>query len=183
MLSVHKCTSYRTLLARKRLGVAAVQRLTDALFPVVRTLWVDEAVHVSALAVHRSEGSASFVDQVSFMVMRQHGLEMAFAFGPDFQAQGFGEALASRDFDRNEVNEPRAHYGDLPAADLVSVSEISERAGRSINTIQSWRRRHSDFPAPAAQLAAGPIWRWPAVADWISARDGRRRPPALLGPR
>jgi predicted nucleic acid-binding protein len=180
-LVTHNYVQVETIaLARRRLGVRAVQRLTDALFPVVRTIWVDEAVHASALAAHRSGGSASFVDQVSFVVMREHGLVTAFAFDPDFQAQGFGEALMPRDADRHEVNEERAHYGDLPAADLVSVAEISERAGRSINTIQSWRRRHADFPAPAAQLSAGPIWSWPAIATWISGRDRRRRPPARL---
>jgi predicted nucleic acid-binding protein len=174
-LVTHNYVQVETVaLARRRLGIGAVQRLTDSLFPLVRTIWVDEAIHVAALAVHRSGGAPSFVDQVSFMVMREHGLEIAYAFDADFQAQGFRAALAPRDAGRHEVNEERVSYGSLPAADLVSVSEISARAGRPINTIQSWRRRHRDFPVPAARLSAGPIWSWPTVADWISNRDRRQ---------
>jgi uncharacterized protein len=161
-------------LVRKRLGIRAVQRLTDYLLPVVRTIWVDAATHSSALMVHRSGGAPSFVDQVSFAIMRQNGLEIAFAFDGDFQTQGFSRPLVPDAHGPHGVNEERAPYGIPPASDLVSVSEISTRAGRPINTIQSWRRRHADFPTPAAQLAAGPIWNWPAVEAWISDRDRRQ---------
>lgn len=70
------------------------------------------------------------------------------------------------------------HDRYLDAGDLVSITEISRRAGRSTNTIQSWRRRYQAFPKPIAQLAAGPIWDWDAVARWIlhrSAGQARRR--------
>lgn len=179
-LVTHNYVQVETIaLARRRLGVGAVQRLTDALFPVVRTIWVDAAIHTSALAVHRAGGAPSFVDHVSFLIMRQNGVEVAFAFDPDFQTQGFSVPVVPEIGPRG-VQEEEAPYASMPAGDLVSVSEISGRAGRSINTIQSWRRRHADFPAPAAQLAAGPIWSWPAVAVWISARDRERNPPAPL---
>jgi predicted nucleic acid-binding protein len=179
-LVTHNYVQVETIaLARRRLGVRAVQRLTDALFPVVRTIWVDSATHASALAVHRAGGAPSFVDQVSFLIMRQNGAEVAFAFDPDFQVQGFSQA-AGPEIGPRGVQEEQAPYASMPAGDLVSVSEISARAGRSINTIQSWRRRHADFPAPAAQLGAGPIWSWPAIAAWISDRGRHRRPPAPL---
>jgi len=55
-------------------------------------------------------------------------------------------------------------------ADLVSVTEIAARTGRSVHTVQSWRRRHHDFPKPLVQLAAGPVWTWPAVSGWIASR-------------
>lgn len=175
-LVTHNYVQVETVaLARKRLGIGAVQSLTDHLFPVVRTIWVDAATHASALMVHRAGGAPSFVDQVSFAVMRQNGLETAFAFDDDFQAQGFSWPLVPDESGRRGVNEEGAPYGSPSTSDLVSVSEISARAGRSINTIQSWRRRHADFPTPVAQLAAGPIWNWEAIATWISNRD---RPPA-----
>lgn len=62
----------------------------------------------------------------------------------------------------------------IDAGDLVGISEICSRAGRSSNTIQSWRRRYRTFPKPVAQLAAGPIWDWGAVARWLSARSAGR---------
>jgi hypothetical protein len=66
---------------------------------------------------------------------------------------------------------PENHDRYLNAGDLVSISEIAQRAGRSINTIQSWRRRYKRFPKPFTQLAAGPIWDWDEVAGWISSRS------------
>jgi hypothetical protein len=65
--------------------------------------------------------------------------------------------------------------------DLVSVSEIASRSGRSINTIQSWRRRDRGFPEPVVILAAGPIWDWETVARWMRDRNaGRFRGPRAL---
>jgi len=61
--------------------------------------------------------------------------------------------------------------------DLVGVAEIARRAGVAWGTVQSWRRRHPDFPAPAADLAMGPVWRWTDVARWTARerRPGRPR--------
>lgn len=152
---------------------AAVRRLADDLFPLTRTIWVDEATHASALEHHRAGGSPSLVDQVSFIVMREAGIEVAFAFDPDFEQQGFGRPDVPRATPPPGIHEEHAPYGGTAESDLVSVAEIAARAGRSANTIQSWRRRHRDFPVPAAQLAAGPIWSWPTVAVWIARRESR----------
>lgn len=163
--------------ATRRLGVEAAQRLIDSLFPVMTTFWVDEAVHRAALAAHRTaRGKASLVDQVSFAVMRQIGIDVAFAFDADFEMQGFKRPEAPHPDQPSRVSEAREGYGAVPAAvsDLVSVAEIATRAGRPVNTIQSWRRRHSDFPTPVAKLGAGPIWNWPIVHKWISARVAPR---------
>lgn len=174
-MTTHNYVQVETVaVARRRLGPAAVERLVDMLFPVVRTIWVDEALHASAVAMLRGGGPGSLVDQVSFIVMRQNAINVAFAFDKDFDGQGFTypsthvtEARGRR------VNEEPAAYGSA-SGDLVSVSEISARAGRPINTIQSWRRRHRDFPPPVVQLAAGPVWNWPAIAQWISGRRAGR---------
>lgn len=158
----------------RRLGRESMRRLVDSLLPVLDTIWVDQAVHRAALVEHRSTGGKiSLVDQVSFAVMRAHGIDSALAFDADFQAQGFPRPTVSGETRQGrrigEVAEVYAAPGP-ERTDLVSVSEISARSGRPINTIQSWRRRHRDFPEPVAQLAAGPIWAWPTVAQWISTR-------------
>lgn len=46
-------------------------------------------------------------------------------------------------------------------------------AGVKRNTLASWRARYPDFPAPVRELATGPIFWWPDVADWLT-RSGRR---------
>lgn len=176
-LVTHNYVQLETVaLARRRLGSEAVQRLADRIFPLMRTTWVDEATHASALAVHRLGGSPSLVDQVSFRVMRREGITVVFAFDADFQAEGFGRPTIPDVGGPQRVSEQAAPYASEGVPDLVSVSEISTRAGRSINTVQSWRRRHADFPAPVARLGAGPIWSWPSVADWIAGRE--RQPPS-----
>jgi hypothetical protein len=65
-----------------------------------------------------------------------------------------------------------------PGADIVSVSEIAQRSGRPISTVQTWRRRYESFPRPAAQLAVGPVWSWSDVERWAArhaAGETRRR--------
>lgn len=64
----------------------------------------------------------------------------------------------------------------IPALDLVSIAEIAARAGVARNTVQSWRRRHTDFPAPVVTLATGPVWRWSDVAAWVAVPRPTGRP-------
>jgi predicted nucleic acid-binding protein len=180
-LVTHNYVEVETLaLARRRLGSDAVARLTDDLLPALTTVWVDEPLHRIALAAHRAGGaSVSLVDRVSFEVIRREGIGAALAFDADFDAQGFARpTLPTQPGRGSRLAEAPAPYGaSATAADLVSVSEIAARAGRPINTIQSWRRRHRDFPAPVAALAAGPVWTWPDVERWIAGRAARSRRP------
>jgi predicted nucleic acid-binding protein len=165
--------------ATRRLGRGAAERLTEAYLPIVTTIWVDEALHREALAAVRAgpagRSSVSFVDRVSFALMRALGLEIAFAFDADFDAAGFTRASVPPETARR-LSEGAAPYGASPDADsaLVSVSEIAARTGHPVNTVQSWRRRHVDFPAPVVQLAAGPVWTWAPVKQWVDARDRSR---------
>jgi len=161
--------------ATRRLGADAAQKMIDSLFPVMTTLWIDEAVHRGALAAGRTaRGTVSLVDLVSFAVMRDQGIDVAFAFDADFDRQGFSRpAVAPEVGEGRRVSESAGVYAGS-AINLVSVAEIATRAGRPVNTIQSWRRRHRDFPSPVARLAAGPIWSWPSVADWISTRPSKQ---------
>lgn len=160
--------------ARRRLGRDAGARLLNSFFPLIRLIWVDPEVHAAALAAYRSPDSAvSVVDRVSFTVMRQQAISTVFAFDNDFAREGF-VAPPTEPAPRKRIHELSAPYGGEGVADLVSVAELAARAGRSINTVQSWRRRHASFPPPVTQLAAGPIWNWSAVAHWIDARPVRR---------
>ena len=59
--------------------------------------------------------------------------------------------------------------------DLVGTVEIAQRLGvRDHNVVNTWRRRHSDFPAPVATLRLGRIWRWDDVEKW-ARKTGRAR--------
>lgn len=160
-------------LVRRRLGAAAATRLLNELLPAMRTIWVDEAIHTEAAHAMEGQGrAASLVDEVSFIVMRSLGLDTALAFDADFAKQGYRLPDVKP---RHTLSEEPAAYGTTPGvSDLVSVSELAARSGRSVNTIQSWRRRHLDFPSPNVELAAGPIWLWGEAKAWIDQRAPRR---------
>ena len=159
-------------LTARRLGPLATRALLDDLLPSVRTVWVDKALHAAALAAYREGSSASLVDHVSFELMREAGITVAFAFDADFAARGFARATAEGRGPQRAGEAAAAYRSTVPErpADLVSVSEIAARTGRSVHTVQSWRRRYRDFPKPLVQLAAGPVWAWPAVSEWIASR-------------
>jgi uncharacterized protein len=76
---------------QRRLGVAAVRRLTrDILAPVV-VEWVTRADHQRAIDALEVAGrrDLSLVDCVSFEVMRRLDLSDCLAFDPHFDEQGF----------------------------------------------------------------------------------------------
>lgn len=173
-------------LIQARLGVDAARSLADDVLPLLTTFWVDESVHDAAVAAHHARGGTrSLVDEVSLIVMRASGVDSAFAYDAEFEVSGFTRPTVPAPPIGHRLSEPRAPYGslELDARDLVSVSDISIRAGRPVSTVQSWRRRHRDFPRPVAQLAAGPVWMWPVVLHWIDARTqpGRNRRPTSRG--
>jgi predicted nucleic acid-binding protein len=159
-------------LVRRRLGTAASTRLLEELLPAIDTIWVDQQAHDEAVRAMNGQGrAASLVDQVSFIVMRNVGAVAALAFDADFARAGYRLPETQR---RHPMSETAATYGTpADASDLVSVTELAARSGRSVNTIQSWRRRHPDFPAPSVELAAGPIWLWNDVSAWVERRSRR----------
>ena len=53
--------------------------------------------------------------------------------------------------------------------ELVSVAEIAALAGIPANTVAQWHRR-GKLPAPAAQLAIGPIWTKSEIKTWLGKR-------------
>ncbi len=77
-------------LLQRRLGLGVALRfLEDA--AALRTHWVTAQDHREATALLRDRGrrALSLVDCVSFVVMRRHGVALAFAFDEDFEREGF----------------------------------------------------------------------------------------------
>lgn len=60
---------------------------------------------------------------------------------------------------------------------MVGVADIAGRLSVKADTVQAWRHRHANFPAPIATLATGPVWAWSDVERWaaIPRRCGRPR--------
>ncbi len=77
-------------LVQSRLGQPVAWRLAreSTAFEIV---WVDEALFDRAVRMwgKRSSGRVSFVDQVSFLVMKERRVRVAFAFDQDFIREGF----------------------------------------------------------------------------------------------
>lgn len=78
-------------LLQSRLGIEAVRAFDDAVAPLLRTLWIDGEVHREAVAAVLTAGRRrlSLVDCSSFVLIRRHGLDSAFAFDGHFSEQGF----------------------------------------------------------------------------------------------
>jgi hypothetical protein len=68
--------------------------------------------------------------------------------------------------------------GDVPdelrglAAHIVGPAEIADLLGVEANTINVWKVRHSDFPAPIRRLKSGDLWDVREVRTWAE-RTGR----------
>jgi predicted nucleic acid-binding protein len=80
-----------TALIQNRLGMAHVQVLHDDILPTIETRWIDPETHAAAVTALLAANArrVSFVDRVSFEVMRRDRIDAAFAFDADFAAQGF----------------------------------------------------------------------------------------------
>jgi predicted nucleic acid-binding protein len=78
-------------LVHARLGVGAVRDLFDAMVPALTVVFVDSELHQRATAAYLAGLSrkVSFVDRVSFQLMRDASLDRAFAFDRDFVNEGF----------------------------------------------------------------------------------------------
>jgi predicted nucleic acid-binding protein len=76
---------------QRRFGMALVSAVADRIEPLLEVHWVDEAIHGMAEAafLQASRRDLSLVDCTSFLVMRQMGLDRAFAVDPHFAEQGF----------------------------------------------------------------------------------------------
>ena len=78
-------------LVQRRLGMAAVERLHRGLLPAVGITMVDRSTHERTVERWLTDRvrRLSLVDVTSFVVMRDRGLEHAFAYDDDFAREGF----------------------------------------------------------------------------------------------
>lgn len=100
----------------------------------------------------------------------------------DFQreAPSLGEAVRSALEEVESV--PGLRVIRVEPDDLVTLSEIAQRLGRSresVRLLASGARGRGDFPAPVSHLKArSRLWRWSEVAAWASHRGERVDPRA-----
>lgn len=78
-------------LVQHRLGIAAIRVLQDDVLPLIRIRWIDEEIHRRAAAaiLAAARRRLTLVDCVSFEVMRDEGIRIAFTLDRDFADQGF----------------------------------------------------------------------------------------------
>ena len=90
-LITHNYVLVETLaLLQRRLGMDAAERFVTDLLPVTEIEWIQPSLHDVALAGFlESAGGASFVDHVSFALMRARGVSAAFCFDAEFARRGF----------------------------------------------------------------------------------------------
>lgn len=95
------------------------------------------------------------------------------------EAATFAEAVESSIRDVESV--PGLVVRRIEPDDLVTLSEIAERLGRtreSVRLLAAGQRGRGDFPAPVSHLRARlRLWRWSDVAAWagVVSEDERRR--------
>lgn len=71
-----------------------------------------------------------------------------------------------------------AVFGLAPAwPSLVGVAEIAHAAGVGNAAVINWGKRHPDFPRPLMVMAAGPVWVWAGVAEWLTIHDMPKEAP------
>ena len=78
-------------LLQNRIGMEAVRGFQEDVFPLLFVEFITPKIHrlgTSAL-LSSSRRRLSFVDCVSFEVMRETGIRKVFAFDPHFKEQGF----------------------------------------------------------------------------------------------
>ena len=79
-----------------RIGVDAVAALRDAIEPLLDVTWVDRDLHDRALdGVIFAGGKPGLVDAISFLVMRERGIDTAFTLDRDFETAGFSLVAGS----------------------------------------------------------------------------------------
>ena len=76
---------------QSRLGMQPLRLMHERIVPTLETRWIDPETHGAAVTALLAADArrVSFVDRVSFEVMRRDGIEAAFAFDKDFGSQGF----------------------------------------------------------------------------------------------
>jgi predicted DNA-binding transcriptional regulator AlpA len=96
------------------------------------------------------------------------------------EAPSFGQAVRSAIEQVESV--PGLRVARVEPDDLVTMSEIAERLGRSRESVRlliSGARGPGGFPPPVSHLKArSRLWRWSEVAAWAKRHDQRVDPGA-----
>ena len=81
-------------LLQSRLGLSAIRAFQEDVLPLINVEYVTPGIHRSGIAalMLASKRNLSFVDCVSFEIIRTLGIRNAFAFDTHFEQQGFLEA-------------------------------------------------------------------------------------------
>ena len=81
-------------LMHRRLGLGSVRLIYRDIYQLCRILWISQSQHERASKAYiNQDGSRySFVDCVSFEIMKSHGIKRYFAFDDDFKRPGFEPA-------------------------------------------------------------------------------------------
>lgn len=88
----HSCALVEaSALVQRRLGIDALRALHDRALPVLEITWVGSDLHRRAVSALLAAGDrdVSLVDWTSFELMREEGIDAAFAFDDDFTTRGF----------------------------------------------------------------------------------------------
>jgi predicted nucleic acid-binding protein len=89
------CSSYvlqeTVALLQARIGIPAVRTFQKTVAPAIEVEWITGTLYHRAMAALLAAGKreVSLTDWTSFEVMRDRGIEQAFAFDGDFEDQGF----------------------------------------------------------------------------------------------
>ena len=89
------CSNYVVVeccaLMQRRLGVKALRVLFEDMLPVLAVKWIEQEHHQAAVQflLHLKSRSVSLVDCVSFILMRDLGVDRAFVFDKHFADEGF----------------------------------------------------------------------------------------------
>jgi predicted nucleic acid-binding protein len=78
-------------LLQNRIGLSAVRGFQEDIIPLINIEFVTSSTHRAGVAslLSAARRNLSFVDCVSFEVMRIQGIRSAFTFDPHFKEQGF----------------------------------------------------------------------------------------------
>lgn len=78
-------------LVQRRIGMNGVRILVEVFLPLMSTIYISEQIHRAATAALLVAGRRrlSFVDCVSFELMRECGIREALTLDADFERQGF----------------------------------------------------------------------------------------------
>ncbi len=78
-------------LLSRRVGLDAVAAFRDDIQPLLETTWVERDLHERGLdlLVARGRTTLSLVDATSFVLMRDEGIDEAFAYDSHFRKEGF----------------------------------------------------------------------------------------------